>query len=429
MKISPARKAAFKVLLRSDKERAYSSVLLPQVEAELRDLDRGLCHKLVLGSLRRQIYLDRAIDTLAGGRKLDIEVRIALRIALYQIYFLDKIPDHAAISESVDLVQFARKTSSKGFVNAILRKATRERPEMSFIDETDRVSVETSHPRWLVEKWIRDHGSERAANLAAANNETPPISFRVLHDSENVNTLIEGSKKSGFVDGCYTTVTNAALANELADGGYIYIQDEASQMVAHAVSVPDVGRFADLCAAPGGKTGLIAKRNPTASITACDLHESRVRYLEANCRRQDVEVDIFQCDATQILPFEAVSFDTVLVDAPCSGTGTIRRNPEIRYSLTPGDLVELQTKQLAILKNASKLIKMGGSLVYSTCSLEVEENENVATAFLMQNAEFRTRTPSVPEQFLTDDGFARTWPDRDVMDGFFIAHFVRSNGE
>lgn len=427
MKISPARKAAFQVLLRIEKEQAYSSVLLPQAEAGLGELDRGLCHELVLGSLRRQIYLDRLIDTLADGRKLDIEVRIALRLALYQIYFLDKIPDHAAISESVDLVQFARKTSSKGFVNAILRKVTRDRPELLVYDDIDRISVETSHPRWLIEKWWADHGPERAGTLAAANNETPPVSFRILHESEEVSSLFESSRRSEFVDGCFTTVTKAAVANELAEAGYIYIQDEASQMVAHSIAVPEGGRFADLCAAPGGKTGLIAKLNPTASITACDIHESRVRFLEANCRKQDVEVEIFQCDATQVMPFEAGSFDTVLVDAPCSGTGTIRRNPEIRYSLIPDDLVALQNKQLAILNNASKLVKKGGSLVYSTCSLEIEENENVAAEFLAENAEFSVRTPGVSKQFLTADGFARTWPDRNKMDGFFIALFVRQS--
>ncbi|MEQ1644619.1 MAG: 16S rRNA (cytosine(967)-C(5))-methyltransferase RsmB [Pyrinomonadaceae bacterium] len=427
MKISPARKAAFQLLLRIDKEQAYSSVLLPQAETDLGELDRGLCHELVLGSLRRQIYLDRVINALANNRKLDSEVRIALRLALYQLYFLDKIPDHAAISESVDLVQFARKTSSKPFVNAILRKATRERPNLSFTDQLDRISVGTSHPRWLIEKWIKDHGADRTATLARANNETPPISFRVLHDSESVTSLIDSSKKSEYVDGCYTTVTNAALANEQAEGGYIYIQDEASQMVAQSVPIPEGGRFVDLCAAPGGKTGLIAKLNPTASIKACDLHESRVRFLEANCRRQDVDVEIFQCDATQVVPFEAASFDSVLVDAPCSGTGTIRRNPEIRYSLAPEDFEALQKKQLAILNNASKLIKTGGSLVYSTCSLEVEENETVASTFLSQNAEFALKRPSIPDRFFTDDGFARTWPDRDSMDGFFVAHFVRQS--
>lgn len=425
MKISPARRSAFQVLLRIEKEKGYSSVLLPPAESELGELDRGLCHELVLGSLRRQIYLDQVINALANSRKLDVEVRIALRLALYQIYFLDKIPDHAAISESVDLVQFAHKTSSKGFVNAILRKATRERPELSFTDEIDRISFETSHPRWLIEKWTQDHGAGRAATLATANNETPPIYFRILNDSDEVNSLVESSMRSEVVDGCFKTVANAALANELTEGGYIYIQDEASQMVAHAIPIPFGGRFADLCAAPGGKTGLIARLNPTASITACDIHESRVRFLEANCRRQDVDVEIFQCDATQVMPFETGSFDTVLVDAPCSGTGTIRRNPEIRYSLAPEDLIELQNKQLAILKNASKLIKAGGSLVYSTCSLEVEENEYVANAFLTQIGGFSLRDPAVPQRFQTEGGFARTWPDRDSMDGFFIACFVR----
>ncbi len=425
MNISPARKAAFQVLLRIDQQKAYSSVLLPKAESELIGLDGGLCHELVLGTLRRQIYLDRVMDSLANGRKLDIEVRIALRLALYQLYFLDKIPDHAAISESVNLVQFARKTSSKGFVNAILRKATRDPPELSFADEIDRISVETSHPVWLIEKWSRDHGIDRAASLAAANNETPPISFRVLHYSEVVTSLIAASKRSEIVDGSYTTLINSALTSGLVEEGYIYVQDEASQMVAHAVPIPQGGRFVDLCAAPGGKTGLISKLNPTAAITACDIHESRVRFLEANCLRQDVVVEILQCDATKVLPFETLSFDSVLVDAPCSGTGTIRRNPEIRYTLAPKDFAELQNKQLAILNNASNLVKTGGSLVYSTCSLETDENESVATSFLEQNANFVLKKPDVSGRFLTEDDFARTWPDRDCMDGFFIGQFVR----
>ncbi|MBC7900763.1 MAG: 16S rRNA (cytosine(967)-C(5))-methyltransferase RsmB, partial [Saprospiraceae bacterium] len=179
MKISPARIAAFAILLKIEKEKAFSSVLLPQYESDLLPPDRGLCHALTLGILRKQIFLDRLIDQFAKGKKLDPAVRIALRIGLFQLLFLDKVPDYSAINESVNLVQYAKKTSAKGFVNAILRRVTRETIDLAFADDVDRIAVTTSHPRWLVEKWAGQFGVDEAENIAAANNEIPRIAFRI----------------------------------------------------------------------------------------------------------------------------------------------------------------------------------------------------------------------------------------------------------
>lgn len=433
MKVSPARRAAFEILLRVETERAYSSALLPILENELEPADRGLCHELVLGTLRRQIYLDRTIDIFSGGKKADIEVRIALRLALYQLYFLDRIPSYSAINESVNLVQAARKSSARGFVNAILRRATRERPGLSFIDDAERISVETSHPRWLVEKWVSDLGIERAESVARTNNESPTPSFRLLRELEEVSDkgreIVESSIPSRDVDGCFTAAAGSRLV-ELAERGEIYIQDEASQMVAHSVRVPDRGSFVDICAAPGGKAGLVARLNPTARLlVAADLHGRRLGFLRENCYRQGVtNIQFVQHDAESSLPFAETSFDAVLIDAPCSGTGTIRSNPEIRYRLKAEDLEALSSKQLSILTNASKLVRVGGSLHYSTCSLEPEENENVCRAFEDGNDNFERLVPDVPQRFITADGFCRTWPARDGMDGFFMARFSRMQG-
>jgi 16S rRNA (cytosine967-C5)-methyltransferase len=181
-----------------------------------------------------------------------------------------------------------------------------------------------------------------------------------------------------------------------------------------------------VCAAPGGKTGLIARRNPGVRVVAGDLHRKRVLLLRNNCRQQCVSnFEVLQYDAAKELPFADESFDAVLLDAPCSGTGTIRHNPEIRYFLEASDIAELPRKQLTILQNASQLVKSGGSLIYSTCSLEREENESVVERFLDENAEFAASKPHVPERFVTPDGFARTWPQRDDMDGFFVAELGR----
>ena len=426
MNISPARTAAFDILLRIEKDRAYSSVLLPQFESSLDLKDSSLCHEIVLGCLRKQIYLDRLLDSLTKSKKIDVEVRIAIRLGLYQLYCLDRIPQYSAINESVNLIQREKKTSAKGFVNAVLRKASRETPVLTFADDLDRLSVETSHPKWLIEKWSNQYGPDETAKLSAANNHVANTAFRVLRDgSAEVESLREDSMLSQFVDGCYIAAPFEHRLFDLATRGEIYLQDEASQMVGQAVFGTNI---LDVCAAPGGKTGLIARNgsSKTGILVAGDLHSARVETMKANLLRQGIlNVSIIQYDAERELPFADAAFDAVLVDAPCSGTGTIRHNPEIRYSLGKSDFDELSRKQLAILKNASKLVRSGGSVVYSTCSLEVEENETVVAAFLDRSVDFTVVRPRIATRFVTEDSFGRTFPQRDDMDGFFIAELRR----
>lgn len=419
MKISPARAAAFQILSKIETEKAFSSVLLPLYEEKLEAKDRALCHELTLGALRKQLYLDAVIARLTNGKKLDAAVKIILRIALYQLIFLDKIPAHAAINDAVNLTQKAKKTSAKGFVNAVLRRFTRENVELAFENEIERISVETSHPRWLIEKWIAEFGAEETANLAAANNETPEMSFRY---TAKTTDAVKKSLESGEIDKKYLF--------ELAENGKIYFQDKGSQIVAEAVDLEENESFLDVCAAPGSKTTFVARKKEKGKnknlIVAGDLYKQRAEVLRENCQRQGVDfVEIVQYDAENALPFADASFDVVLLDAPCSGTGTIRHNPEIRYFLTEKDFAVLQAKQLAILKNASKTVKSGGRLIYSTCSLEREENEAVCRAFLAENDAFFQIEVKVADEFKTAENYARTFPQRDGMDGFFIAAFAK----
>jgi 16S rRNA (cytosine967-C5)-methyltransferase len=418
-KIAAARIAAFQILTKIENESAFSSVLLPVFEEHLEPIDRALCHELTLGVLRKQIYLDRLIEKLTVGKKLDSAVKIILRIALYQLGFLDKVPAHAVVNDAVNLTRKAKKNSAKGFVNAVLRRFTREKIGLDLTDEIEKLGVETSHPRWLIEKWIADFGFEETSKLAAANNETPRLSYRYTAKSSEA---IKRSLENGIA------AADKNYLRELAENGKIYFQDEGSQIVGSAVELTENESFLDVCAAPGSKTTQIANRKPGFAklIAAGDLHWNRVKILQENCRRQGVEfVNILQYDAEKGLPFADESFDVGLVDAPCSGTGTIRHNPEIRYFLREKDFPELSAKQLAILKNASKLIKRGGRIIYSTCSLEKEENEIVCEKFLNGDSGFRQIRPKVPEKFLTPEGFARTFPQKDQMDGFFIAVFEK----
>ncbi|MEQ1765350.1 MAG: 16S rRNA (cytosine(967)-C(5))-methyltransferase RsmB [Pyrinomonadaceae bacterium] len=423
MPISPARIAAYEILIRVERDRAYSSALLPRYESELGEKDAGLCHQIVLGILRRKLYLDERIREHAGAKKIDIEVLTALRIGAYQLLELDRIPDHSAVNDSVGLVQRARKVSAKGFVNAILRRIASEPTALEMGDDLDALSIKLSHPKWLLEGWIRQFGHERAISIAGANNLPSRIAYRPT--GKELSLDIEGYP-SDIVDGALTVSSLTGGLRELAEQGKIYFQDEASQLVANLVAVPEGGRFLDVCASPGGKTSLIALKNRTATIVAGDIYHPRVEFLRSNCIRQGIyTVQVAQYDAVVSLPFAKDSFDTILVDAPCSGTGTIGSNPEIRYSLRPEDIEELSRKQLSILLSASKLVKPGGRFYYSTCSLEREENQEVVAAFLTHAKDFTVAPTNGNLRFVTEEGFGRTFPDRDGTDGFFFATLVR----
>ncbi|MCA1624334.1 MAG: 16S rRNA (cytosine(967)-C(5))-methyltransferase RsmB [Acidobacteria bacterium] len=439
--VSPARVAAFEILQKIEKEKAYSSVLLPLYEENLSLKDRSLCHELTLGVLRKQIYLDKIVEKFTNKNieKFDSAVRIALRIGLYQIFFTDKIPAFSAINESVNLVHQAKKSSASGLVNAVLRRAARGKIELSFADETEKISVENSFPRWLIEKWIQQFSLEAAEKIAIASNETPNLAFRfTLKTTDKTKEFFnrkereetaENVKKRAYLENGFSVVKLDEQLRELAGNGEVYFQDEGSQMVAEVVNLQAVESFLDVCAAPGSKSTLIASKFKVQSsklFVAGDFYAFRVEVMRENCRKQAVDfIQILRYDAEKSLPFADESFDVVLVDAPCTGTGTIRHNPEIRYFLQKEDFAALAEKQLKILKNASKLIKRGGRLIYSTCSMEIEENETVSKIFLTDCTEFQKVSPDLPERFLTEEGFARTFPDRDKMDGFFIAIFER----
>lgn len=444
MKISPARTGAFDILARIEGENAFSSILLPQVTARLSDADRSLCYELVLGSLRRQIYLDAVISRFSGDKKLDPEVRTALRLGLFQIIFLDRVPAHAAINESVNLVLRSRKRSARGFVNAILRKASTGVPELKFEDPVGEICVMTSHPRWLVSKWVADFGFEAASAICNANNKPVSPAFRLTSRYFNefgrskatiekiCNDLrlnIGSIRESGLVADCYFADEDRIQLRHAAEKGYVYFQDAGSQLVANSVQLRSGESFLDICASPGGKvTKIVAEAEISRSIfVAADLSTSRVSNLKANCMNQGLEsVNVLQLDATRELPFSGGSFDAVLVDAPCTGTGTIRHNPEIRYRVNSEDIHAKQEKQRRILENASKAMKVGGSLMYVTCSLEREENEGVVSSFLTGNRTFALRKPSAPGRFIQESGYLRTFPSDFEGDGFFMATFIRN---
>lgn len=436
--IALARQAAFETLLRVE-EGAYASILLAAKAPTLQPKDRGLCHELVLGVLRRQLWLDHLIEHYSDRHvtSLDPPVRIALRLALYQLRFLSRVPASAAVNESVNLVQVSGLSSARAFVNAVLRRATREPdydPTDAVADPLARLAVETSHPPWLIAKWAAAFGFSQTEKIASANNEAPPTAFRVVTSRIEERTVLDQLRSAGaeltrsnLATGAWRINGVTTLLLDLAREGLVYMQDESSQMVVDALGLKSGQRVLDLCAAPGGKTSLIASRlNEADLVVATDFRTQRLRSVIANADLQGLSnIVAVAVDGRSPLPFQEASFARVLVDAPCSGTGTLRRNPEIRWRISAGDIQDLSAQQQQLLFNAASAVIPGGRLIYSTCSLEPEENEDVVAAFSADNSDFSPLALPLNSELFTKSGEARTWPHRDGADGFFIAGFQR----
>ena len=437
--VSPARRAAFGILRRVEEEGAYASVLLAATEPEMRADDRALCYELVLGTLRRQLWLDSLIEHYARRRaaSLDAPVRRALRLGLYQLRFLTRIPASAVVNESVNLAHLARLRSAAPFINAVLRRATREMdydPAANVTEPIERLAVETSHPVWLLERWIEAFGADEATAFARANNDAPPVAFRVITKRASEADVLEELSASGgaltrseIAPSAWRIEGAGAILRKFALEGKIYLQDEASQLVAHVLDARATERVLDACAAPGSKTTHVASMSPELSlIVAGDVHEHRLRtVLEAGARHGLETLRAVVHDAESALPFADNAFDRVLVDAPCTGTGTLRRNPEIRWRITAGDVFELARRQGLILGNAARTVRRGGRLVYSTCSVEREENEEVVARFLDRHADFRKLPLRLHASLRGQSGEARVWPHKSGADGFFIACLER----
>lgn len=420
--VSPARRAAFDILRRVA-DGAFSSVLLAADDPKLKPADRALAHELVLGVLRWQLWLDKIVEHFSKRRieSLDLPVRIALRLGLYQLRFLSRIPASAAVNESVTLVRSAKVSSAAAFVNALLRRAVREAdydPASEAQDPLEKLAIETSHPVWLIDRWIRSFGADEAESLARANNEIPPTAFRVVHTRANEDEVVQqltaggGSVERSVIAKVAFRVSGAsAVVRDLFAAGRIYLQDEASQLVPELLDARPGEWVLDLCAAPGGKTTLLADRTGDHTfIVAADVSAARMStVMTTSTLHQLRSIKPVLLDAGDRLPFAPESFDRVLVDAPCSGTGTLRRNPEIRWRLSTDDILRFSAVQKQFLHNAATVVKPGGRLVYSTCSVEPEENEDVIADFLLTNSRFT--------QLQTH----RTFPHREGSDGFFIA--------
>lgn len=442
---SGARGIAVKILTRIEQSDAYLDKLLDYElrTADLIDPDRRLLTELTTGVLRWQGKLDWVLTGFYHGEfaKCIPLVKNALRVALYQILFLDRIPFSAAVDEAVEYVKRLKGERSASLVNAVLRSVIRKLNAITYPeadgDQTHFLSVVYSHPQWMVRRWIQRYGADATRALVEANNERPPVSLRVNRMRTSPDELFDRMvaqgvrvQRSGVLDD-FLRATSMALigSNEDFRNGLFSIQDEGAALAARLGAVDAGMRVIDLCAAPGGKSTAMAEMmNGIGTILAVDKYESKLRLIEQASARLGFENVIVptQGDARTL---EAEEADVVLVDAPCSGLGVLSKKPDIKWKRRPEEIDQLAKLQLEIIEHAAGLVAPGGHLVYSTCTIEPNENENVVEAFLEKhdNFELVSAAEVIDAAFVSDRGYLQTYPHIHGVDGTFGARLRRVN--
>lgn len=425
--IAPARRAAFGALLAHEAKGTDLPAAIATARHGLHDArDQTLLTELVIGTVRMRLALDYQLGLRVSRPidALDHEVRTALRMGAFQLMYLDRLPPSAVVDDAVSLTRRAGKTSASGLVNAVLRGLSRERERLAWPEtpETQALAIRYSHPQWLVSRWLARYGAERTRAWLAFNNESPRLCLAVNQlkgtrdelaarlAAEGVDTTPTARAPHGLI-----VQRGAALATKAFREGWFVVQDEASQLVAELGELAPGQRVLDLCAAPGGKTVALAARvGRTGRVVACDVRPRRVRLLTATLARTGHDtVPVVQVPASGGLPFVPGAFDFVFIDAPCSGLGTLRRDPDIRWRRHEADLVQLAASQLTLLHRAAPLVRPGGVLLYATCSSEPDENDAVVSAFLAEASDFALRQEH------------RTTPPDDGLEAFYGAVIAR----
>ncbi len=428
------RKIVLTILNDIEKQNSYSNIVLDVAISKynLEGRDKNFVFKIVYGVLENKILLDYYISKISSTKLKKIDGRILnlLRMSLFQIIFLDKVPNSAVVDEAVKLVK-SINYKSKAFVNAILRNFIRKYEQIELPDkQRDKVnyySVKYSYPSWIIDRWLNEYGEKFVSELLIEYNKPPMLNLRVNTLKTDRNSLIDILTDEGLVvkNGMLEesivveSITNTDIKSlKSYDDGLFFIQDEASMMVAKSLGVLPNMKVIDVCSAPGGKSTHIAQiMENKGEIVAFDIYEHKLNKIEQNATRLGIDIiHTYKHDSKEINSKYIEFADRVLVDAPCSGFGIIRRKPEIKYSRTLEDIHELTKIQYEILESSSKYVKPSGTLVYSTCSIESIENEFVVNSFLKNHSDFK----------LSEEGMTKLFPNVNGTDGFFIAVLKRA---
>lgn len=424
--LSLGREAALKVLYAVEKEGAYLNLALLDITEEMKldSRDAGLCTALVFGVQRNRLFLDNIIENLSTVKlkKISVWILNILRIGIYSMRFMDKIPTSATINECVKLSKRYGHSKSAGFVNAVLRKASLSGDFLPPKDSEKYLSVVYSYPEWIVGKW-KSEGVKNIEPLLAAGNETPPTYLRrnLLKGDFEIG---EGIEKAPLGKNSYIYTKGGAFnTSYLQKEGYFSVQDVASQLAVEALDPESGMEVLDLCAAPGGKSEYIAElMGNKGRVISCDLYPHKTELIDKSAKRLGIEIiETRVNDAEKFTEEFENRFDRVLLDAPCSGLGIIRRKPDIKWTKEAKDCSALAKTQYKMLRVASKYVKKGGILVYSTCTISRMENEQMAETFLRENKNFE----ALPTEYMNKKGYCQLLPNTFNTDGFFIGRFIR----
>jgi 16S rRNA (cytosine967-C5)-methyltransferase len=447
MMMKTPRHMAVEILNRVEEEGAYAEPLLdaslsahPQTKLQ----DRRLVTEIVYGTLRMRGHLDWIIECLYRGKfnTMDVNLKNILRTALYQLLFTERIPHFAIVDEAVEIAKKMCRAGS-GLVNAILRNFIRKKDQITYPkigeDPAHHISIIHSHPLWMVKKWIEMFGIEDTVALCKTNNQVPPVTVRVNTLKTTREKTKEELSQHGFEvketifspDGLIISIpTISVRETDCYTSGRIQFQDEASQLIARLVSPKPGENVLDICAGMGGKTThMAAIMENRGSILALDISKKKIDALCKNASILNAVIVETQVGDAREKPGQASleSFDKILIDAPCTGLGTLRRNPEIKWRTCPEDVEKCSILQKAILENAAPCIKRGGHLIYSTCTITKEENEEVIEDFTNRHPDFICNRPldAINPNLVDDRGYFRSYPHRHGTDGFFGAVLVK----
>ena len=436
-----ARATALRVLVSCRNNGAWADAALKaQISRDgLSGPDAALCSRIVYGVMQNRMLLDFYIGAYCTQKPDHLQPPLLeiLRIGAYQIIYLDKIPDSAAVNTSVELAKLAKRWQASGLVNAVLRKLSQNKkalPPVPERDDVQRLSIQYSHPKWFVKRLVSLLGREEAERFLACDNQIAPITVQVNPLKTTLEALTEELQQAGisvqphsWVPDCLELSGTGDLAAlpSFRDGKFL-VQDPAARLVSLIAGIRPGQKVLDVCAAPGGKSLSAAfAMAGNGSIVACDLHENKLKRIQESADRLGVNIITTQAaDGRVFRPEWEASFDTVLVDAPCSGLGIIRKKPDTRYKKAD-DLFTLPVVQAAILDNAARYVRPGGTLVYSTCTILPEENEQVTEAFLAEHADFGLEPFELPLPVGKSDGSLTLWPQRHDTDGFYICRMTR----
>ncbi|AIF43808.1 16S rRNA (cytosine(967)-C(5))-methyltransferase RsmB [Virgibacillus sp. SK37] len=442
------RDAVLDILLRIEKDQSFSHLLVNQElkSKKLNPKDEGLLTEIVYGTLQRQITLDYFLSKFVDSKKkLDFWVKALLRMSLYQMVFLDRIPDHAIIHEAVEIAKRRGHRGVSSFVNGVLRNIQRQGvPNTEQIqDPAIRISVETSHPEWLVKRWLRTYSYETTKAMCEMNVTRKLTAIRIqplrIKREEALRILTDQGfevQASTLSQQGIIIIKGNILQTDLFKQGYVTIQDQSSMLAAEMLNVSPGLTVLDACSAPGGKVTHIAeKMENKGTIYAHDLHKKKTKLIDQKAEQLQLNIiNTSQADARQLQDqYELESFDRILVDAPCSGLGVIRGKPEIKYHKAEEDVKRLADIQLSILNSVAPLLKRNGLLVYSTCTVDAEENETVVKKFLKEHVNFQVDPEffsDLPRSVQESEGISQygfqLFPQNFNTDGFFLTRLIRT---